>query len=377
LLREHERLKASIALDKMAENARELGLDYEPAPVQEVRLWAVFCGGCRKEWSVPYQHPGKSICAECEAKCKDTPPTAQPAVQEGRDWSLLEATQESLREHMAEIKRLKTAQPAPVQSLQCAHCHVTIEALNDKVTRTLAALDEWHSKTDWVQETAQPLELGMHRADVLKQRIEHLKASIALDKMAENARELGLSYDDEPKIGCVNHDCDQCKAVGEIKTELKMDHNGSFTITDAHSTADVVRWLLTQDTKETILCLIDEESQPAVVDNEAKSEAKPAETRADTGVERGGQLAPVQETVESPDDWSDWKVTPPAPQPVPVKTYHDGKPWPVAPKPWVGLTDAEVEAYDSWADFQVGCGRQTLFDMVRDIEAKLKGKNHD
>jgi hypothetical protein len=52
------------ALDKKAENARELGLDYEPAQ------------------------------------------------QEGRDWSLLEATQESLREHMAEIKRLKAAQPA-------------------------------------------------------------------------------------------------------------------------------------------------------------------------------------------------------------------------------------------------------------------------
>jgi hypothetical protein len=61
------RLKASIALDKMADNARALGLDYEPP------------------------------------------------VQEGRDWSLLEATQESLREHMAEIKRLKAAQPAPVQ----------------------------------------------------------------------------------------------------------------------------------------------------------------------------------------------------------------------------------------------------------------------
>jgi hypothetical protein len=56
------------ALDKMAENARELGLDYEPA------------------------------------------------VHEGRDWSLLEATQESLREHMAEIKRLKAAQPAPVKT---------------------------------------------------------------------------------------------------------------------------------------------------------------------------------------------------------------------------------------------------------------------
>jgi len=24
-----------------------------------------------------------------------------------------------------------------------------------------------------------------------------------------------LSYDDEPKIGCVNHDCDKCKAVQE------------------------------------------------------------------------------------------------------------------------------------------------------------------
>jgi hypothetical protein len=68
LAAELTRLKASIALDKMADNARELGLDYEPA------------------------------------------------VQEGRDWSLLEATQESLREHMAEIKRLKAAQPAPVQT---------------------------------------------------------------------------------------------------------------------------------------------------------------------------------------------------------------------------------------------------------------------
>jgi hypothetical protein len=29
-------------------------------------------------------------------------------------------------------------------------------------------------------------------------------------------------------------------------------------------------------------------------------------------------------------------------QPVPVKTYHDGKPWPVAPKPWVGLSRNEV-----------------------------------
>jgi hypothetical protein len=87
------------ALDKMAENARELGLDYEPA-VQERN----FCERCGKRLG------GEGHIHTC------TPPAAQPAVQEGRDWSLLEATQESLREHMAEIKRLKATQPAPVKT---------------------------------------------------------------------------------------------------------------------------------------------------------------------------------------------------------------------------------------------------------------------
>jgi hypothetical protein len=68
----------------------------------------------------------------------------------------------------------------------------------------------------------------------------------------------------------------------------------------------------------------------------------------------------------------------PTPQPAPVQ--HDecvvcGDKVRVIHRPWVGLSEEEVEAYDSWADFQVGCGRQTLFDMVRDIDAKLKGKN--
>jgi hypothetical protein len=33
----------------------------------------------------------------------------------------------------------------------------------------------------------------------------------ALYKMAEDAVTIGLSYNDWPKIGCVNHDCDQCR----------------------------------------------------------------------------------------------------------------------------------------------------------------------
>jgi hypothetical protein len=166
------RLKAIIALDKKAENARELGLDYEPA-VQERN----FCERCGKRLGgdghihtctppaaqpAPVQEKNQSPYPEYDrgfsngwdrgfaaaqpAPVQDLPfgvggglvaiktllsrdpcvhantaiemidailkehPAAQPAVQEGRDWSLLEATQESLREHMAEIKRLKAAQ---------------------------------------------------------------------------------------------------------------------------------------------------------------------------------------------------------------------------------------------------------------------------
>jgi hypothetical protein len=162
------RLKASIALDKMAENARELGLDYEPA-VQEpykglsehlsqasggmVRIDPVtgnvgigtpaaqpavqepvevdqatmelaesvgLIGPASRthDLHAAIQRFHDLICVNATIKAAQmaadaireaTPPAA--AVQEGRDWSLLEATQESLREHMAEIKRLKAAQP--------------------------------------------------------------------------------------------------------------------------------------------------------------------------------------------------------------------------------------------------------------------------
>ena len=48
--------------------------------------------------------------------------------------------------------------------------------------------------------------------------------------------------------------------MSEIKKEINPNADGSYTITDSHSTADIVRWLLTQDSKETIMYLLGEKS---------------------------------------------------------------------------------------------------------------------
>jgi hypothetical protein len=44
-----------------------------------------------------------------------------------------------------------------------------------RLDRHELANNVWHEKTEWVQDTAQPHELGMHRADVLRQRIDRLE----------------------------------------------------------------------------------------------------------------------------------------------------------------------------------------------------------
>ena len=49
----------------------------------------------------------------------------------------------------------------------------------------------WQVKTQWVQDTAKPDELGMHRADVMRQRLE--QAKVQRDALLEALRTL-LSY---------------------------------------------------------------------------------------------------------------------------------------------------------------------------------------
>lgn len=54
------------------------------------------------------------------------------------------------------------------------------QQLNDKrIENYKSAYDTWQEKTEWVQKTAKAKELGMHRADVLKQRIADLLALVA------------------------------------------------------------------------------------------------------------------------------------------------------------------------------------------------------
>jgi hypothetical protein len=166
--------------------------------------------------------------------------------------------------------------------------------------------------------------MSAEREDALRAELTRLKASIALDKKAENARELGLDY--EPALMQQPATLDEMHAIGN-------------------------------------------------------------------GIMYGEQPAPVQEPVakvyrhgESSNgtpwhgiNWLDEGVNMPdgtllytAAQPVPVKTYSGGKPWPVQPKPWVGLTDEEVKHMLEL--FVIPPHHVEM--VVRAIEAKLKEKNH-
>ena len=60
------------------------------------------------------------------------------------------------------------------------------------------ALREWLEKTEWVQQTGTPAELGMHRADVLRARIDSLSGEILMMRdVLKEAYEVIATIDDE------------------------------------------------------------------------------------------------------------------------------------------------------------------------------------
>ena len=64
-----------------------------------------------------------------------------------------------------------------ISGTDCAGLRAEVERLKAKA----AAFDEWLAKTEWVQETAQARDLGKHRADVMRERIESLQDAGARD----------------------------------------------------------------------------------------------------------------------------------------------------------------------------------------------------
>jgi hypothetical protein len=160
--------------------------------------------------------------------------------------------------------------------------------------------------------------------------LQSIISQAALDKKADNARELGLSYDPE-------HDTVDIADI--IAGELKVSRGTAY---------DMMREALREASPvEPVqeLCWIDK--------NRFKE------------LKEGGS---VTTTLTSHRAFLDDVALYTAAQPVPVKTYHDGKPWPVVPKPWVGLTDEERNE----------CTQSPFTaDHHRAIETKLKEKNHD
>ena len=59
------------------------------------------------------------------------------------------------------------------------------------------AYKEWHEKTEWVQTTARPGEFGMHRADVMRQRLEQAEAQ--RDALLEALKTYGWHTEDCPQ----------------------------------------------------------------------------------------------------------------------------------------------------------------------------------
>jgi len=82
------------AVNRMADRTAEFKTDVysdivsdggmDPRNHPEPQRWAVFCGGCRKQGSVAYQHPGKTICDDCVAKLRGTTPK-QTSIETAMD----------------------------------------------------------------------------------------------------------------------------------------------------------------------------------------------------------------------------------------------------------------------------------------------------
>ena len=196
---------------------------------------------------------------------------------------------------------------------------------------------------------------GPAHYECLLREHESLKIETALNKMAENARELGLSYDtplssfvrssdeakaevmervidkaieaQKEKIGCVNHDCDQCKAVQEpgLLATLKAVQGTLIAANEQGQIADTI-WFSKYETLFDFIGAAIDKAERATPP--AAPVQKPCRDCAGEGIqgeEGDGFVSGVTWRCDSCNGTG--KSTPPAAQPAPVqpvKAIHIG-----------------------------------------------------
>lgn len=148
----------------LADDYEALRLRFERACAEVTRLsaqsetassrWAVFCALCKKEWHVAHQHPGKSICEDCERRFApsagttiipdaelllDNAATASQVREllrddDGEETVLREAVRRGVYEPMAKLLRVPSAME-PISAFiaaakRFAEAHVNSDALD-------------------------------------------------------------------------------------------------------------------------------------------------------------------------------------------------------------------------------------------------------
>lgn len=105
----------------------------------------------------------------------------EPFVRGAAELRRLSAENEALRaqadadnlRHLNHTRMIKGYQD------ELAELRAQVEALTAELVRKEADLIEWFDKTDWVNKTAKPSEVGKHRADVLRERVQALTKDLA------------------------------------------------------------------------------------------------------------------------------------------------------------------------------------------------------